>query len=167
MPSPPPARGRRKRLLRGEPPHDLLVVIRAAPSDHNDAVDDIAEDAELSARNYTVETADGRREILHGVSVFARGPGVDVAVILDRFIGAPAYLEVAVGVVRAAGFEVYATGANPDHFDIQLIPRPGDDMIASRDELRDAATRLLAVRGPLYPNPAYAGETSDPRQEDR
>lgn len=65
-----------------------------------------AEDAELSGRQYVVEVDPGSRQVLYGVSVFAHRSGVDVAVVVDRFTGAPSYLEVAVGDLRVAGFAV-------------------------------------------------------------
>ena len=166
---PPTARGRKSRLLRsGDTPDDLLLVIRATPADHEGAVDEMVEDAELSARQYVVEAVSGSREVLYGVSVFARRSGVDVASVVDRFTGAPTYLEVAVGKVRAAGFAVYPTGTNPDHFDIQLMSGADEqDPAAVRSDLEEAAARVLAVGGPLRPNPAYAGRTAESRQEDR
>ena len=169
MTAPPSARGRKSRLVRaGEEPPDVLVVIRAAPADREAAVDAMVEDAELSARQYVAEAVLGSREVLYGVSMFARRPGVEVAAVLDRFTGAPAYLEVAVGDLRGAGLGVYATGANPDHFDVQLIGglREGDPA-ASAADLRDAAVRVLTVGGSLKPNPAYAGDTAESSQEDR
>lgn len=128
----------------------------------------MVEDAELSACQYVVETASGSREVLYGLSVFARRSGVQVAAVFDRFTGAPAYLEVAIGALRAAGFEVYPTGTNADHFDIQLIGGVHEhDPAPSRSDLQEAAARVLAVGGPLRPNPAYAGGTPESRQEDR
>lgn len=128
----------------------------------------MVEDAELSARQYVVEAATGAREVLHGISVFARRPGVEVEAVVDRFPGAPAYFEVAIGALRAAGFEIYPTGTNEDHFDIQLISgvHPHDPSVSSGN-VQEAAGRVLAVGGPLQPNPAYAGATAQPRQEDR
>lgn len=105
MAAPPSSRGRKSRLVRvGEATPDLLLVIRATPADREDAVVEMVEGAELSARQDVVEAATGSREVLYGVSVFARRPGVDVAAVVDRFIGAPAYFEVAIGALRAAGF---------------------------------------------------------------
>lgn len=169
MAMPPSARGRKSRLVRaGETPHDLLLVIRATPADREAAVDEMVEDAELSARQYVVEAVSGSREVLYGVSVFARRPGVGIAAVLDRFTGAPAYLEVAAGVLRGAGFEVYPTGTNADHFDVQLIGGVReDDPAASSSDLHQAAVQVLAVGGSLKPNPAYAGETAESQQEDR
>lgn len=166
---PPGARGRKSRLVRaGEAPYDLLLVVRATPADHEGAVGELIEDAELSARQYVVEIGSGSREVLYGVSVFARRPGVEVAAVLDRFTGAPSYIEVAVGALRAAGFEVYSTGTNADHFDIQLIGGVSeDDPGASTSELQEAAARVVGVGGPLQPNPAYAGGAAQYRQEDR
>jgi hypothetical protein len=157
------------RLVRaGETPHDLLLVIRAKPADRDRFVAAMVEDAELSARQYVVERMTGSRNVLYGVSVFARRPGVDVAAVLDRFTGAPSYLEVAVGVLRGAGFEVYPTGTNADHFDVQLLGGlHEDDPAASYLGLEQAALRVLAVGGPLKPKPAYAGETAESPQEDR
>lgn len=99
--------------------------------------------------------------------MFARRPGVDLATVLERFSGAAAYVEAAVGALRAAGFEIYPTGSNVDHFDIQLIGGLGEaDPIASKDDLREAAARLLTAFGPARPNPAYSGGTAGSKQED-
>lgn len=115
-----------------------------------------------------MEVSPGLREVLHGVSVFARPPEADVAAILDRFTGAPSYVEVAVGTLRAAGFAGYPTGFNVDHDDVQLLGGLRDDgPAASSSDLEQAAARLLANGGPLRRNPAYAGGTAASRQEDR
>lgn len=169
MAIPPSARGRKNRLVReGESPHDLVLVVRATPADRDRALAAMIEDADLSARQYVVEAEPGSREVLYGVSVFARRPGVEVATIVDRFMGAAAYVEVPIGALRSAGFEVYPTGANPDHFDIQLIGGVSEnDPAAPATELREAAARALAVAGPLKPKPAYAGGTAESPQEDR
>lgn len=119
MAMPPKARGRRSRLLRaGETPDDRLLVIRATPADSDGAADEMVEDAVLSARQYVIEARPGVREVLYGLSVFARRPGVDISVVVERFTGAAAYLEVAVEALRAVGFEIHPTGKNPDHFDV-------------------------------------------------
>ncbi len=144
-----------------------MLVIRATPADRDGAVAEMVEDAELSGRQYVIEATLGSREVLYGVSVFARRPGVDAISILDRFPGAPAYLEVEVRALRTAGFEVHPTGMNTDHFDIQLIAGSLEDgREASTAELEAAATRVLGVAGRLQPNSAYAGGTAAP-QEDR
>ncbi|HUP71343.1 MAG TPA: hypothetical protein VM142_16240 [Acidimicrobiales bacterium] len=166
---PPSARGRKSRLLRtDEPPHDLLVVIRATPADREAAIDEMVEDAELSSRQYVVEAIPKAREVLYGVSVFARRPGDDVAAVIDRFTGAPAFIEITIGALRASDFEALPTGANVDHFDIQLIAGIREqDPPAKTDSLRQAAARVLAAGGPLRPNPAYAGGTAESPREDR
>lgn len=169
MAMPPKARGRRSRLLRpGQTADDRLLVIRATPADVDGAVDEMVEDAALSARQYVIEATPGTREVLYGVSVFARRPGVDIGVVVERFTGAAAYLEVAVGALRAVGFEIHPTGTNPDHFDIQLIGGHHDsDPEVPAVDVRRAATRVLATGDPLHPNPAYIGETGESPQEDR
>lgn len=169
MAIPPSARGRKNRLVReGESVDDLLLVIRATPTDPDGAVAEMAEDAELSGRQYVVGVDPGPREVLYGVSVFAHRSGVDIAVVVDRFTGAPSYLEVAVGDLRASGFAVHATGTNPDHFDIQLIAGVDEsDPEVPTSELQAAAARVLAIGGPLRPNPSYAGGAPEARQEDR
>lgn len=166
---PPSARGRKSRLLRAdEPPNDLLVVIRATPADRELAIDEMVEDAELSSYQFVVEAVPGARELLYGVSVLARPPGVDVSAVIDRFSGAPAYIEATVGALRAAGFAVLPTGANLDHFDIQLVDGIREQDAPSGTEiLRHAAARVLAAGGPLRPNPAYSGGTAESPQEDR
>jgi hypothetical protein len=132
------------------------------PSDRAVAVAAITDDAEESARVYVVAEAD-TNVILHGVSVFAHRNGVDVNDVLRRFPFAPSYVTATVGRVRDEGFEVLATGANVDHFDIQLIPaRTVDDGPADRRSLVAAASRVLDVAGELRPNPAYAGPQEEP-----
>jgi len=65
-------------------------------------------------------------------------------------------------------FDVYPTGTNADHFDVQLIGGlQEDDPAASSSDLQQAAARVLAVGGSLKPKPAYAGETAESPQEDR
>jgi hypothetical protein len=144
-------------MLRDEaPPDDLLVVLRATPSDVDEAISEIADDAGESANVYVV-TIDGRTELLHGVSVFAQRDGVGVNLVLERFAYAPRYCSARVGDLRGAGFEVLPTGANPDHFDVQLIPsRSVDGGPADRVSLLGAARRMVQVAGDLLPNPAYA-----------
>lgn len=145
-----------------------MLVLRATPSDRDGAVAEMVEDAELSARQYVVEAEPGSREVLYGVSAFAHPSAGGIRVVMDRFAGAPAYVEITIGVVRAAGFQVYPTGTNPDHFDIQLIGGAGeDDPPASTASIREAANRVLAVGSPLRPNPSYSGGTGDFRQEGR
>lgn len=62
-----------------------------------------------------------------------------------------------------AGFEVVPTGADADHFDVQLIAGVTErDAPPSEAEVREAATRLLDAAGELQPNPSYAGGTGDP-----
>jgi len=166
---PPRALGRKSRLVRaGDVPHDLLLVIRATPVDRDGAVAEMVEDAELSARQYVVGVAPESREVLYGVSVFAHRGSVGIAAVMDRFAGAPSYLEIAVGVLRAAGFKIYPTGTNTDHFDIQLIGGISEeDPAVSTGDLEQAANRVLALGGPLRPNPSYAGGPGESRQEDR
>ena len=80
--------------------------------------------------------------MLYGVSVFALLPGRGVAGVLERFPNAPHYLALTVGQLRVAGFEVFPTGSNPEHFDVQLIsgipadgPYPPVDDAAARSEV--------------------------------
>ena len=150
-------------MLRAEdPPDDLLVVVRATPDDRRLAAVEIAHDAAESALVYVVADGDAH-VILHGVSVFAWRGGVDAAEVLRRFPFAPRYVAVTVGTLRAARFPVLPTGANPDHFDVQLVPgRSPDDGSADAEQLADAARRMLEVAGDLRPNPAYAGDQEAP-----
>lgn len=75
---------------------------------------------------------------------------------------------VAVLGLRGAGFGVYPTGANADHFDVLLIGGLSEgDPAASASDLRDAVVQVLAVGGSLKPNPAYAGDTAESSQEER
>ena len=150
-------------MLRAEdPPDDLLVVVRATPGDRQLAEIKIAEDAAASALVYVV-TDGAEQVILHGVSVFAWRDGVDAAEVLRRVPFAPSCGAVTVGALRVAGFPVLPTGANPDHFDVQLVARrsPADGP-ADAERLADAARRLLEVAGDLRPNPAYAGDQEAP-----
>ncbi len=55
------------------------------------------------------------------------------------------------------GFEVLPTGANLDHFDVQLVPgRSVADGPADPAALVSAARLMIQVAGELLPNPAYA-----------
>lgn len=144
-----------------EPPDDLIVVVRATPADPEIALEEIVADAAGSADVYLLEI-NGRSEILHGVSVFAHRDGTDVVAVLERFPFAPTYAAVTVGTLRAAGFEVLPTGANPDHYDVQLVGGLTEESgAAERTELHRAAVVLLRVAGTRRPNPAYAGEKDD------
>jgi hypothetical protein len=141
----------------GEPPDDLVVVVRATPSSLPEAGDDIANAARLSAEVYVLERDDKSRELLYGVSVYARRPGAEPDVLV-RFSASPCFLQVTVGLLTAAGFPVVPTGADPDHFDVQLVPdrlegHPADDASVMR-----AAARLVSRAGDLHANPFYAGE---------
>jgi hypothetical protein len=144
-------------MLRAEPPpDDLLVVLRASPTDVDEAVDEVAEDAEESANVYVV-TISGRTELLHGVSVFAQRDGLGANLVLERFAYAPRYCSARVGDLRRMGFEILPTGANLDHFDVQLVPgRSVEDGPADPTALLSAARLMIQVAGELLPNPAYA-----------
>lgn len=155
--TPPSPRRRKLRMVRqGEEPGDLVVVVRAAPATVAETVEDMVTAAEFSAEAYVVERHDGRRELLYGISVYARRPDAG-ADLLRRFSASPCYFEVSVGLLTAAGFPVLPTGADPDHYDVQLVPGrlerdPADSALVTR-----AASRLVARAGDLQPNPFYAG----------
>jgi hypothetical protein len=159
----PPSTGRRKtRLVREEaPPHDLVVLVRAAGFDLEGTLADLVRDARYSGDTYAIDRPGGRKEVLFGVSVFAVRPGGTVAGELEKFSASPHYLAMTVGRLQAAGFEVVATGTAGNHYDIQLVsgvpgdePPPGVD----NDELASGASALLELAGPLRANPAYTGE---------
>lgn len=160
---------RKLRLVRAaDIPDDALVVLRAAPGDSGRTLRNLVDDAADSAATYVVLGANREREILHGVSVFAQRSGVSVSDVLIRFPMSPFVLEMSVGDLRRAGFALWATGANPDHYDVQLVPGrvEGVNPPASAKELRGAAGRFMVVARSLTPNPRYAGGvTSGP--EDR
>lgn len=137
-------------------PHDLVVVIRAAPDTLAEAADDIAGAARASAEVYVVQHEDGFRELLYGVSVYARRPGAEPDV-LQRFGQAPAYLAAPVGRLRAAGFPVLPTGSHADHFDVQVAAGHGEEEPATDEAITAAAWRLVAAAGDLQANPFYAG----------
>lgn len=158
--TPPPSPRRRKvRMLRPEgPPDDMALLIRAMPASIDEAILDIAEDALESAAVYEVERLGGGRVALYGVSVFARSRGASPVEVLRRFASSPYYLEATAGTVRAAGFDLLPTGANPDHFDVLLVDdRSTDDPLLPLTEVRAAAERLVAVCGDPRSNPAYPG----------
>lgn len=140
----------------GPPPEELVVVLRATPGAIDEALVNITDAALQSAAVYVVEEG-GARHVLFGVSVFAVPHGATPLDILIRFDAAPAYVEATVGALRSAGFGVIPTGGNLDHFDVQLLACVGEDDVRGSAEVRMAAARLLAVAGPLRPNPAYAG----------
>lgn len=147
-------------LRPGPPPGATMLLIRATPASVDEAVLDIAESALDSADTYNVDLPHGSRVALYGVSVLGRPPAVGPSEPLRRFAAAPFYIEASVRDVRAAGFEVLPTGANPDHFDIQLIAdRLPDDPLVPLTEVEAAARRLILVCGELRPNPSYAGDS--------
>ncbi|MGI9079380.1 MAG: hypothetical protein ACR2GF_00920 [Acidimicrobiales bacterium] len=49
------------------------------------------------------------------------------------------------------------TGGNLEHYDVQLVDGVAEEDDTGSAEVMMAAARLLAVAGPLRPNPAYAG----------
>lgn len=120
-----------------------------------EAAEDIAAAAQLSAEVYILQWDGGARELLYGVSVYARRPGADTDVLI-RFSASPCFLEVSVGVLRAAGFPVVPTGADPGHFDVQLLPGHPEDDPADESLVAGAASRLVARAGDLHHNPFYA-----------
>jgi hypothetical protein len=140
----------------GDVPHDLVVVIRASPASRAGAAGDIVEAARLSSEVYVVEHEDGVREVLYGVSVYARRPEADHDV-LQRFRAAPAYLAAPVGRLRGAGFPVLPTGTHPDHFDVQLVAGQGEGDHVTDEAIVAASWRLVDVAGDLQVNPFYAG----------
>ena len=145
-------------LRRGGPPDDTTLLIRATPASVDEGTLDIAEDALESAAVYEVDRPGGERVALYGVSVFTRPHGVRPTEVLRRFASSPSYLEATAGGLRAAGFDVLPTGANPDHFDVLLIDgRYPDEPLLPVAELRVAVERLVAVCGEPRRNPAYPG----------
>lgn len=152
-------------LREGEIPDDLVLVVRASPATRQECLADIVGDAVRSGRLYAVTDRDGQREVLFGISVFARRPGVAPVEVLARFDMAPAYLEVSVGELREAGFEVLPTGVNPDHYDVQLVGGQREDDLEPLAAIRAAAERLVVAAGNLRPNPAYAGDSGRPSEE--
>src|SRR5881396_1729345 len=97
--TPPSPRRRKVRMVRrGEEPSDLIVVIRAAPATVAETIEDMVTAAEFSAETYVVERDDGSRELLYGVSVYARRPEAEADVLI-RFSASPCYLEVSVGLL--------------------------------------------------------------------
>ena len=145
-----------------EAPHDLVVVVRASPANRVAAAEEMAAAAVLSAEAYVIERDDGFRELLYGVSVYARRPGADPDV-LERFSATPAYLAAAVGRLRAAGFPVLPTGTHPDHFDVQLASGHDEVAPATEEAIAAAARRLTEIAGDPRVNPFYAG-TGDERR---
>lgn len=161
-------RRRKARLVRDEPPpDDALVLLRAAAADRPRTLRNAVVDATESGAAYVVVRDDGRREVLYGVSVFACRAGRDPAEVLSAFPLSPHHLELTVGQIREAGFDVIATGTNPHHHDVQLLPRrfEGEDPEATAEELRGAVARLLWAAGDLKANPAYAGGDPGPEEE--
>ena len=150
-------------MIRDEPvPADTSVLVRAAAASVAATVEDMVVDAVASSGLYVVEDEVGRLEVLYGISVFARRPGIGVERVLRRFPDAPCYLESSVGRLRAAGFDVLATGTNPDHFDVQLIAgRSPDVSPLPRAEVESAARRLVAATSGLIGNPGSAGPVDE------
>lgn len=160
-------RRRKVRLVREESaPDDALMVLRAAAPDRPRTLRNAVLDATESGATYVVDRGGGRREVLYGISVFACRAGREPEEILSAFPLSPHHLELTVGQIREAGFDVIATGTNPDHYDVQLVPGrfEGDHPETTAEELRGAVARLLWAAGDLKANPAYAG--GDPGPED-
>lgn len=155
----PSPRRRKLRMLRpGEPPEGTTLLVRAAPVSVDEAVLDIAEDALESAEIYEVDRPIGGRVALYGVSVFALWPGRAPVDVLRRFASSPYHLQARAADVRAAGFDVLATGSNPDHFDVLLVDgRAPEELLLPLAPLVAAARRLVDACGELRPNPAYSG----------
>jgi len=109
-----------------------------------------------SAAVYVVEEGPVRY-LLFGASVFAVPAGGTPLDVLSRFDAAPSYAEATVGALRVAGFRVIPTGGNSDHYDMQRLDRVGENDNRAAAAVRMAAMRILAVAGPLRPNPAYSG----------
>jgi len=142
-----------------------VVVLRATPGSVEAAIDDIADAALRSAGVYVIEDG-AERHLLFGVSVFALPAGGTPVDVLVRFDTAPTYIASTIGALREAGLRVIPTGANPDHYDVQLLDQVGENEDRVFAEVKMAATRMLAAAGPLRPNPAYADGptmTEEPR----
>ena len=161
-----PRRRKVRHVRSGDVPHDLVVVIRASPTSRAGAAEDVAEAARLSSEVYVVEHESAFREVLYGVSVYARRSGADHDV-LQRFSAAPAYLEAPVGRLRAAGFRVLPTGTHPDHFDVQLVAGRGEGDPVTEEAILAAAWRLVDAAGELQPNPFYAGAGDESPEDSR
>jgi hypothetical protein len=149
----------------GDTPDDLVLVIRACPATRQECVADLVADALRSGRLYVVADREGRPEVLFGISVFARRPGVALVEVLARFDSAPAYLEAAVGSLRGGGLDVLPTGVNPDHYDVQLVAGQREEDLEPLTAIKAAVDRLVAAAGDLRANPAYAGASGQLSEE--
>lgn len=143
---------------------DRVELVRAVPVGGQRALRTAALDAAESGRTYVIQGPSGVREVLYGLSVYAvRGPG-GIAAVMERFRQAPMVAVVTAGALRRAGFDLIATGSNPDHYDVQLLPGWLEEVTEATDEeLHVAVARFLDVAGPLHPNPAYADDVEDRR----
>jgi hypothetical protein len=138
-----------------------MLVIRATPANRSAAIEEMVERAQLSATVYVVEQAN-QRQLLYGVSVFAYRQNEDSGGILLRLRAAPMFVEAPVGAIRTAGFEIFATGDSPNHFDVQLIAGVTEtEPDRPESEIRDAAVRLLDLAAEMRPNPFYTGYADD------
>jgi hypothetical protein len=143
-------------MLRNEPPpNDLTVLLRAGAATATETLADMVLDARFTAAVYDIERG-GDREALFGISVFAQRVGRRVDDVLERFPSAPTYLVTTVGVVRRLGFVVLASGANPDHYDVQLVDGvDGASVETVTDDMIAATARRLLDAADSRPNPAY------------
>jgi hypothetical protein len=78
--------------------------------DRDHTVADMVRDARYSGDTYAIELAEGGRQVLYGVSIFAIPQGRTAADVLERFATSSHYLAVTIGTLRAAGFAVIPTG---------------------------------------------------------
>jgi hypothetical protein len=135
-------------MLRDQAPDDTTLLVRAVRGNPDRAVASIVADAHLSAEVYEIETADGVREALYGISVFAPTDELTLVEILERFPSADTYFETTAGALRGSGLPVYATGSNPVHYDVQLLPGVADGPGEQVDTLLyDAARRIVQICG--------------------
>jgi hypothetical protein len=118
-----------------------LSVVRGG----RDTPDKLRKHADRTARAWSLDGAP-----LHGISVFAVLDRPLERLLAARFASFRTVHLCTAGQLRAAGFELVATGRRP-HFTVRL-PTAGDDELGA----------LLAVLGPARDNREYGKSTAQP-----
>lgn len=122
------------RLRSNELPPEALVLLRGAPQELDDLVDQAAD----AGRRYSL---DG--EPFYSLSLTALIDGFREADLLKAppLVGYPQYYRMRAGDLYDAGYTVWATFTRPTHYDVRLP-----------EATPQALTAFLAIAGELHDN---------------